>query len=87
MLTDNEFRWLRRISADSPAATKEQAEKYLQFPKGVLRGVLNNLGLDAEISTQTTTTGNETLKCAYLRTYNIANPFNAEFIQVSLRAY
>jgi trafficking protein particle complex subunit 6 len=42
VLHENNFRWLRHISAKS---TDKEIQNYLLFPCGLIRGALTNLGL------------------------------------------
>ncbi|KAI9347788.1 NO signaling/Golgi transport ligand-binding domain-containing protein [Zopfochytrium polystomum] len=46
VLTDNNFRWFSRMSADGPPSeTSKLAFAHLAFPCGLIRGALANLGV------------------------------------------
>ena len=49
MLHDKQFKWIAHVSADTPAATKEAALRYLVFPCGLVRGALTSLGVDCVV--------------------------------------
>lgn len=49
VISDSNFRMLRRFSADSMESTEKLAEKYLHFPRGLIRGALNIMGIDCEV--------------------------------------
>jgi hypothetical protein len=40
---------LRRFSADTQEATEKSSEKYMHFPRGLIRGALNSLGMECEV--------------------------------------
>ncbi|CAM9470044.1 unnamed protein product [Chrysoparadoxa australica] len=44
VLKDSSFRWTTRYTGDSSNATKELIGRLLQFPRGLLKGSLANLG-------------------------------------------
>jgi hypothetical protein len=49
VLSDFKFKWLDRYSSDD-IASKQAAAKLLNFPCGLLRGALANLGLTAIVN-------------------------------------
>ncbi|CAM6101974.1 unnamed protein product [Calypogeia fissa] len=70
VLQDNRFRWLVRISLDSPpgdgasvessananaARASQAAGQYLYFPCGLIRGALTNLGVTCAVSAEVST--------------------------------
>ncbi|EFJ20859.1 hypothetical protein SELMODRAFT_168418 [Selaginella moellendorffii] len=62
VLQDTRFRWLTRISVDSPLtpseannttlAAAQAGGKYLYFPCGLIRGALTNLGVPCAVSAE-----------------------------------
>mmetsp|Transcript_7812 Transcript_7812/g.6979 ORF Transcript_7812/g.6979 Transcript_7812/m.6979 type:complete len:175 (+) Transcript_7812:24-548(+) len=51
VLSDFKFKWLERYSSDD-IASKQAAVKMLHFPCGLIRGALNNLGLNAVVNAE-----------------------------------
>lgn len=51
VLTDNDFRWLSRVSAAADEATGTP-EDYLVFPCGVICGALSRLGLKCRVTAE-----------------------------------
>lgn len=45
MLVDNKFRWLRHMSGQ----TQEDAQKYVVFPSGIIRGALSIMGIQSTV--------------------------------------
>ncbi|KAH8076617.1 hypothetical protein JL721_632 [Aureococcus anophagefferens] len=52
VLKDYTFRWLARVSSDDAEAMKRVTANILQFPCGVLRGALANLGIVATVTAE-----------------------------------
>ncbi|KAJ7551105.1 hypothetical protein O6H91_07G134100 [Diphasiastrum complanatum] len=66
VLQDNRFRWLTRLSIDSPANPSDSsptssakvaqaAGPYLYYPCGLIRGALTNLGVPCAVSAEVST--------------------------------
>lgn len=50
VLTDNNFRWFSRMSADGPPSeTSKLAFQHVAFPCGLIRGALANLGVQSVV--------------------------------------
>jgi hypothetical protein len=49
VLSDYKFKWLERYSSDDIKA-KQSATKLLHFPRGILKGALANLGMNAVVT-------------------------------------
>ena len=58
VLKDYTFRWLTRVSSSDEAKMKDATANILQFPCGVLRGALANLGIVATVSAEYSTLPN-----------------------------
>jgi len=52
VLTDNKFRWLMRLSSDSAQTTKAEAEKYVIYPCGIIKGALESLGVQCIVKAE-----------------------------------
>ena len=50
VLKDNNFKWLSRFGGADDDASKAAAQRLLNFPSGMLRGALANLGICASVS-------------------------------------
>lgn len=58
VLQDHNFAWLKRLSTDSAEHSKKLAERYLCYPRGIIRGALHNLGLETKVSSSISLNGN-----------------------------
>ena len=58
VLQDHSFAWLKRLSTDSVENSKKLAERYLCYPRGLIRGALHNLGLETKVSSSIAINGN-----------------------------
>eukprot|EP01130_Rhizamoeba_saxonica_P000916 TRINITY_DN107_c0_g1_i1.p1 TRINITY_DN107_c0_g1~~TRINITY_DN107_c0_g1_i1.p1 ORF type:complete len:183 (-),score=7.64 TRINITY_DN107_c0_g1_i1:56-562(-) len=52
VLQDNEFEWLRHVSSDSTENTRILAEKYLYFPCGIIKGIMDGLNFKCYVSAE-----------------------------------
>ncbi|KXS21596.1 transport protein particle component [Gonapodya prolifera JEL478] len=53
VLTDNNFRWLLRMSTEGgPGDASRKAYPFLAFPCGLVRGALANLGISAAVGAE-----------------------------------
>ncbi|KAJ1445992.1 NO signaling/Golgi transport ligand-binding domain-containing protein [Pelagophyceae sp. CCMP2097] len=52
VLKDYAFRWLARVSSHDDALVSATAARLLQFPAGVLRGALANIGIRATVNAE-----------------------------------
>jgi len=50
VLSDSKFKWLERFSSSDDMASKQAAARLLNFPCGILRGALANLGIVAAVN-------------------------------------
>ena len=57
VLQDHNFPWLKRLSTDSPEQAKKLADRYLCYPRGIIRGALHNLGLETKVSSSVALNG------------------------------
>ena len=51
VLSDSRFKWLDRYASDD-LSSKQAAVRMLNFPCGILRGALANLGLNAIVNAE-----------------------------------
>jgi len=51
VLSDQKFKWLEKYCNDD-VASKQAATAMLNFPCGILRGALANIGLSASVSAE-----------------------------------
>jgi len=50
VLTDNNFKWFSKMSSNKgPEDFKKEVLPYLNFPCGIIRGVLSNLGINCTV--------------------------------------
>jgi len=54
VLTDEQFAWIQHLSSDSPVTTKAEAEKYITFPSGLIKGALDGLGVPCIVKAEIT---------------------------------
>lgn len=52
VLTDNDFRWLSRVSPNGDEPTEATPEDYLVFPCGLVCGALSRLGLKCRVTAE-----------------------------------
>uniref|UniRef100_A0A6B2LNY0 Trafficking protein particle complex subunit 6B n=1 Tax=Arcella intermedia TaxID=1963864 RepID=A0A6B2LNY0_9EUKA len=52
VLTDSKFRWIVRLSTDTNQNTKTEAEKYVVFPCGIIKGALESLGVQCVVKAE-----------------------------------
>lgn len=52
VLKDHTFRWLTRLSSSDDATVQTAATHLLQFPCGLIRGALANLGIAAAVTAE-----------------------------------
>ncbi|ODV92756.1 hypothetical protein CANCADRAFT_92612 [Tortispora caseinolytica NRRL Y-17796] len=53
VLTDTQFRLFQRMSRPTPSETIAMATPYLEFPAGIIRGILEALGVKASVKAET----------------------------------
>jgi len=55
VLLDEDFLWIRHLSSDSSTVTKAEADKYITFPSGLIKGALDGLGVPCIVKAEITT--------------------------------
>ena len=51
VLSDSKFKWLERYASDD-ISSKQEAVRMLNFPCGIIRGALGNLGLNVVVNAE-----------------------------------
>merc|ERR1712232_118761 len=64
VLRDDEFKWLRLMSSNNNISCVG-AVKLLNFPCGLIRGALKNLGIDSHVISDYITDGNMISSCSF----------------------